>query len=205
MSKAIINARTMTAALSCAGKSLTSASYIASRRRSQWRRLRPARERAVGDARVGRLVVWTGETAGRLSGRSRSPRCPTQEGSPIPSIGYPRNTNPPRFLGERYSRRQLFANAAIDASGTSFRGLDRPNREIDGGYRSDFAQPSIVLIGQSEFSGVGRSKDRRHYLACDLLSVGTHSHHRDKIDFECKVFHSNCNVTAAVFVPLSCA
>jgi hypothetical protein len=52
-----------------------------------------------------------------------------------------------------------------------FRGLDRPHREIDAGYRCDLTDPSIVLIGQCEFSGIGRSKDCRYCLACEVAAA----------------------------------
>ena len=52
---------------------------------------------------------------------------------------------------------------------------------------------SIVLVGQSDFSVAGRSKDRRNDLACNALVVGAHSHHSDEVHFECKIFHGEAN------------
>jgi hypothetical protein len=69
---------------------------------------------------------------------------------------------------------------------TSLQGLDRSDREIDSGYRCVTARRSIVLIGQSDFSDAGCSKDRRNDLACNALVPGTHSHHSDEVHFECK-------------------
>ena len=40
---------------------------------------------------------------------------------------------------------------------TSPKGLDRSDREINIGYRCVMAPRSIVLIGQSDFNGAGRS------------------------------------------------
>jgi hypothetical protein len=69
--------------------------------------------------------------------------------------------------------------------------LNRPKREreIDIGYSCVITHRSVVLIGQSNFNGAGRSKDCRNDFACNSLINGTHSHHRDEIHFECKVFH----------------
>ena len=53
--------------------------------------------------------------------------------------------------------------------------------------------PSIVLIGQSDFSGAGRSKDRRNDLARHALVAGAHAHHSDEVHFECKIFHGRAN------------
>ena len=50
---------------------------------------------------------------------------------------------------------------------------------------------SIVLIGQSDFSDAGCSKDRRNGLACNALVPRTHSHHSDEVHFECEIFHQN--------------
>src|SRR3954471_11239172 len=72
---------------------------------------------------------------------------------------------------------------------TSPKGLDRSDREIDVGYCCVTALRSIVLIGQSDFSGAGRSNDRRNGLACNALVVGAHSHHSDEVHFEREIFH----------------
>jgi hypothetical protein len=71
--------------------------------------------------------------------------------------------------------------------------LDRSDREIDIGYRCVMAPRSIVLIGQSDFNGAGRSKHRRNDLAGNALVVGAHSHHSDEVHFECKIFHGGAN------------
>ena len=52
---------------------------------------------------------------------------------------------------------------------------------------------SIVLIGQADFSGAGRSKDLRNNLACNALVAGAHSHHSDQVHFKCKIVHSRPN------------
>ena len=70
---------------------------------------------------------------------------------------------------------------------------DRSDREINIGYRCVTARRSIVLIGQSDFSGAGRSKDRRNDLACNALVAGAHSHHSDEVHFECIIFHGEAN------------
>ena len=48
---------------------------------------------------------------------------------------------------------------------------DRADREIDIGYRCVTARRSNVLIGQSDFSGAGCSKDRRNDLARNALAL----------------------------------
>ena len=85
--------------------------------------------------------------------------------------------------------------AAIDfpLPRTSPQGLDRPDREINIGYRCVVATRSIVLIGQADFSGAGRSKDLRNNLACNALVTGAHSHHGDDVHFKGKIFHSRPN------------
>ena len=79
--------------------------------------------------------------------------------------------------------------AATPSPRTSPKGLDRSDREIDIGYCCVTARRSIVFIGQSDFSGAGRSKDRRNDLACNALVVGAHSHHSDEVHFEREIFH----------------
>ena len=61
------------------------------------------------------------------------------------------------------------------------KGLDRSDREINIGYRCVMAPRSIVLIGQSDFNGAGRSKDRRNDLACNTLVAGAHLHYSDEV------------------------
>jgi hypothetical protein len=51
----------------------------------------------------------------------------------------------------------------------------------------------IVLIGQSDFNGAGRSHDRRNDLAGIALVVGAHSHHSNEVHSECEIFHGGAN------------
>ena len=55
------------------------------------------------------------------------------------------------------------------------------------------ARRGIVLIGQSDFNGARRSKDRRNGLAGNALVTGANSHHGDEVHFECKVFQGGAN------------
>ena len=84
----------------------------------------------------------------------------------------------------------VWPTQACGAGASISRWNDRFDREIDIGYRCVTARRSIVLIGQSDLSDAGCSKDRRNDLACNALVPGTHSHHSDEVYFECKI-HQN--------------
>jgi hypothetical protein len=134
-----------------------------------------------------------GGRAGHLSGSDRAARCPTGK-KPVAGSGtlaQPRRPRllPPPALSER-GHRSL-------ARSQGFRGLDRPDREIDGGYNCVTAsRTNIVLIGQSDFSGAGCSKHRWDDLPRNAFIRSPHTHHSYDVHFELKVSHGNSNATA---------
>jgi len=69
--------------------------------------------------------------------------------------------------------------------------LDRPKREreINIGYSCVITHRSIVLIGQSNFNGAGRSKHRGNDLARNAFIRSPHPHHSDEVHFERKFAH----------------
>jgi hypothetical protein len=99
-------------------------------------------------------------------------------------------------------------SSANTANGTSrasqgLRGLDRPNREIDGGYSCVVTcHTNIVLISQSDFSGAGCSKHRRDDLARNGFIRSPHTHHCYEVHSELKVSHGNPNTQWRALFPL---
>ena len=62
--------------------------------------------------------------------------------------------------------------------------IDPREREINIGYSCVITHRSIVLIGQSNFNGAGRSKHRGNDLARNAFIRSPHAHHSDEVHFD---------------------
>jgi hypothetical protein len=84
--------------------------------------------------------------------------------------------------------------------------FDRANVKIDFDYACVAAQRGMVLIGQPNFHGAGRSEYIRNDLPRDIPIRGTHSHHGADVHFEYKLAHGarsrSTNNTSDLPIPL---